>query len=61
MRIKRNEVSMVIAGIRMNGRLSNGEGKMAVISGDNYFDLGNWNGMWVVEPSSDLFDEEEPK
>jgi hypothetical protein len=51
MKIKRNEVSMVIAGIRMNGRLSNGEGKMAAISGDNYFDLGNWNGMWVVEPS----------
>ena len=52
---------MMIAGIKMNGRLSPGEGKMAVVDSSNFYDLGNWSGMWVVEPSDDLFDEEDTK
>lgn len=50
---------MLIAGIKMKGRLSNGEGKAVVINESNLFDLGNWSGMWVVEPSDDLFDDED--
>lgn len=58
MKIKRNEVNLLIAGIKMKGRLSNGEGKAIVINQNDLFDLGNWSGMWVAEPSDDLFDEE---
>ena len=52
-----NEMTVTIAGIQMRGRLSNGEGKAVVIDETHLFDLGNWSGMWIVEPTDELFSE----
>lgn len=50
-RIKGKKAELMVGGVRMEASLGYGEGKAVTIAETNLYELGNWSGMWIVQPS----------
>lgn len=49
-RIKADRAEITLGDIKMEASLGYGEGKGVAIADGNLYELGRWEGIWLVQP-----------
>ena len=51
-KIKGKRAELTIGDIKMEACLGYGEGRAVAVASDNMYEVGDWSGMWIVQPTA---------